>query len=101
MRDVIPAATLVLAEILTVALGGMLMYRLVSGNIIKRTVLAKAVRRERPGDPWRAIAFALHFFWFEALKKRLATSDHRRPERSPYGIPAAIALLSLFPILVP
>jgi hypothetical protein len=32
MRDAIPVATLVLAEILIVALGGMLMYRLVSGN---------------------------------------------------------------------
>jgi glutaminyl-peptide cyclotransferase len=31
----------------------------------------------------------------------MATADNRRPEHSPYGIPAAIALLSLFPILVP
>jgi hypothetical protein len=32
----------------------------------------------------------------------MATADnHRRPEQSPYGIPAVIALLSLFPILLP
>ena len=62
MRDVIPVATLVLAEILIVALGGMLPYELASGNIIKLTMLAKAERRERPGDYWRAIAlpFFLH-----------------------------------------
>jgi hypothetical protein len=46
MRDVIPVATLVLAEILIVAFGGMRMYRLVSGNINRRTMLAKTVRRE-------------------------------------------------------
>jgi hypothetical protein len=63
MRDVIPVATLALAEILMVALGGMLMCRLVSGNIIKRNLLAKAVRRERPGDYRRAIAgtFRVHY----------------------------------------
>src|SRR5271156_6834372 len=101
MRDVIPVATLVLAEILIVALGGIRMYRLVSGNINRRTMLAKGVRREGPGDYWRGIAFALRPFWFEAPNKRMATADHRRTEHSPYGIPAAIALLSLIPILVP
>jgi hypothetical protein len=59
MRDFIPAATLLFAEILMVA-GGMLMYRLVSGNIIKRNMLAKVVRQEGPGDYWQAIA--LPFF---------------------------------------
>jgi hypothetical protein len=54
MRDVISVAPLVLAEILMVALGGMLMYRLVSGNIIKCNML-KAVGRERSGGCWRAI----------------------------------------------
>jgi hypothetical protein len=44
MPDFIPAATLFFAEILMVA-GGMLMYRLVSGNITKRNILAKAVRQ--------------------------------------------------------
>jgi glutaminyl-peptide cyclotransferase len=34
------------------------------------------------------------------LADRMATADNRRPEHSPYGIPAAIALLSLFAILV-
>jgi hypothetical protein len=61
MRDVIlrdPRAR----EILMVTLCGMLMYRLVAGNISKRTMMAKAVRRERPGDYWRAIAFALRPF---------------------------------------
>jgi hypothetical protein len=40
MRDVIPVATLVLTEILMMALDSMRMYRLVSGNITKRTMLA-------------------------------------------------------------
>jgi len=60
MRDFIPVATLVLGEILMVAVGAMLMYRSVFGNISKRNMLAKAVRQERPGDYWRAIA--LQFF---------------------------------------
>jgi glutaminyl-peptide cyclotransferase len=101
MRDAIPVATLVLAEVLIVALGGMLTYRLVSGNINKRTMMAKAVRRERPGDYWRATAFALRPFWLAVLNKRMATADLRRTQHSPYGIPAAIALLSLIPIVLP
>jgi hypothetical protein len=78
MRDVIPVATLVLDEILIVALGGMLMYELVSGNIIKRNMLAKAGRRERPGGYWRAIAVPYFFLPTAAFRVLYTLSGLKR-----------------------
>ena len=51
MRDVIPVATLVLARILMLALGGLLNYELLSGSISKRNMLAKADK-----TPWQRLA---------------------------------------------
>jgi glutaminyl-peptide cyclotransferase len=98
MRGPIPVATLVLAEILIIALGGLRMYRLVSGKITKRTMPAGA-RIANFFVPGCYCPCVQRPFWFEALNRRRATAYNRRPEHSPCGIPAAIALLSLFPIL--
>jgi hypothetical protein len=64
MRGAVAVAMLDVIAVATLLLACMLIYELVSGNVVRRNMLARAVRKERPRNYWRAIIW--QFCWFLA-----------------------------------